>query len=650
MSLHYDQLTDIIPGLQSLWEETFGDPSIKIAVIDGPVDITHSALASAQLEIQPTHLFGSGNDFGKATQHGTHVASIIFGQHNKEVKGIAPACSGLILPVFKDDPNGEVLPCSQVDLARSILQAATAGAQVINISGGEFSASGAANTLLANAIEYCRKQQILVVAAAGNDGCACLHIPGATPSVLAVGAMDKEGAPLAFSNWGGIYRNQGILAPGENIVGATISGGLERRTGTSYATPIIAGIGALLMSLQKKKGLKPDGNMVREVLLETATICNPSEEQNCQRFLKGRLNVKEAIAKILTKNRIMTSENQNNPKPEFTNSAMENHLEQEKTGSGQVMLAHHEEEPLLKETITANVEDLIKPSSCGCGGGEGSCSCNSKKREGKALQMIYALGTIGYDFGAEAARESLAQHMDGNPNDPTQLLTYLDQNPWEASALTWTLKMEATPIYAIHFQGPYAAEGYRRLQEFYSEQIKKGVDRVSIPGFIVGQTRLLSGQTVPLVFAELRCMYSWNTEALVNHVVGKAPAGNAKKEDKKAYEEQQVAVINFLERIYHELRNLGLTPQERAINYAATNALNVAQIFGEALKEQLQLDTIEVEQSTINSISSECWEVIMCFFDPQNQMTRARKCYRFIIDLSYVCPVMIGEVRSWYVR
>src|SRR5436305_1762547 len=82
----------------------------------------------------------------------------------------------------------------------------------------------------------------IIVAAAGNEGCECLHVPAALPSVLAVGAMDSQGKPLESSNWGGPYRQQGILAPGERIAGALPGGGVGYKSGTSSATAIVSGI------------------------------------------------------------------------------------------------------------------------------------------------------------------------------------------------------------------------------------------------------------------------------------------------------------------------------------------------------------------------------------------------------------------------
>ena len=102
-----DRATDVreIPGLAELWAETLGDPRICIAVIDGPVDRLHHSLARANLTGVKTLVSGATNR-GLALHHGTHVASVIFGQHDGPVKGIAPRCRGLIVPVFSDPCDG----------------------------------------------------------------------------------------------------------------------------------------------------------------------------------------------------------------------------------------------------------------------------------------------------------------------------------------------------------------------------------------------------------------------------------------------------------------------------------------------------------------------------------------------------------------
>jgi subtilisin family serine protease len=113
------------------------------------------------------------------------------------------------------------------------------------------------------------------VSAAGNDGCDCLHVPAALSSVLAVGAMDSQGKPSDFSNWGTAYQSKGLLAPGENILGAKPGGGTDRLNGTSFAAPIVSGVAALLLSLQVQRGKPPDPHGIRKLLLQTATPCDP---------------------------------------------------------------------------------------------------------------------------------------------------------------------------------------------------------------------------------------------------------------------------------------------------------------------------------------------------------------------------------------
>ena len=216
---------------------------------------------------------------------------MILGQHDGPIKGIAPRCRGLIVPIFKDGPDGSIAPCSQLDLARAIIQAVEAGAHIINISGGELSPAGAAHPLLADAVQKCANSNVLIVAAVGNEGCDCLHIPGALPSVLAVGAMNVQGLPLDFSNWGTVYQTQGILAPGENILGATPGGGVNAGSGTSYATPVVSGIAGLLLSLQLKLGQQPTPQAIRAAILESAYACDPQVALDCRPYLMGGLNI-----------------------------------------------------------------------------------------------------------------------------------------------------------------------------------------------------------------------------------------------------------------------------------------------------------------------------------------------------------------------
>lgn len=283
--------------------------------------------------------------------------------------------------------------------------------------------------------------------------------------------------------------------------------------------------------------------------------------------------------------------------------------------------------------------------TCGCG-----CSSTQER-------LVFAIGQLGYDFGTEARRDSIMQHMKPankhppNPYDVRQISAYLDENPWEAGSIIWTLILDATPIYAVQPYGSFGREIGERLRRFLNEQYSEGVERVSIPGWTVGSARLLSGQVVPLIHPTLRGMYSWTTRALVETILGKSPAADAGQKDAEGQRQHaRAALENFLKRVYDQLRNRGDTPQLRAMNYSATNALLVAGVFEDALKEEMNLDDIQVEPSPICRPGSECWDVKLTFFHPKKILEVGRKVYRFTVDASDVVPVMVGAVRSWSVR
>src|SRR5262249_55675036 len=150
--------TDIsaIPGMADLWAETRGDPAVCVAVLDGPVDLSHPSLRRAQLTQIESMVPAVARRDG-AGQHGTHVASMVFGQHGSPVTGIAPGCRGISIPIFASHDADTFEPCSQIDLARAIGLAVQHGANIINISGGELSPTGIAYPHLANVVRECAR-------------------------------------------------------------------------------------------------------------------------------------------------------------------------------------------------------------------------------------------------------------------------------------------------------------------------------------------------------------------------------------------------------------------------------------------------------------------------------------------------------------
>ncbi|MCA2710248.1 MAG: PatA/PatG family cyanobactin maturation protease [Microcystis sp. M015S2] len=638
-----------IPGLKELQKQTKGTAEITVAILDGVVDTDHPCFNGADLTRLPT-LVQHQATAGQMSTHGTHIASLIFGQPNSDIQGIAPQCRGLLVPVFAEDNR----KLSQLDLARAIEQAAENGAKVINISGGALTDMGEAEDWLIRAVEMCNERNILLVAAAGNDGCECLQVPAALPAVLAVGAVDARGHPLDFSNWGETYQSQGILAPGENILGAKPGGGTIQMSGTSFAAPIVAGVAALLLSLQVQRGETPNPHAVREALLKSALPCQYADSENEPKCLAGLLNISGAIKHLTGETMSETIETQATVEasgcgcggtPETTEVQRQN-LELSAATSAPAIPVAQIPNPVITSQGVSMPETTNKPVT------------PSQAAE-PAGGIVYAIGTLGYDFGSEARRDTFKQLMPtaviggievpSNPYDARQMVDYLADNLSEAKSLIWTLNLELTPIYAIEPLGSFSREVYAALQELLSGQVQaedspEYIQRVSIPGRITGRTvRLFSGQVVPVIEPDSpRGIYGWHVNTLVSAAIEAVGA-----EQTEAQESQMRRTLSsFLNRIYYDLRNLGQTSQDRALNFAATNAFQAAQTFSEAVGAGMELDSINVSKSPFCRLDSDCWDVQLKFFDPENSR-RARKVFRFTIDVSDLIPVTLGEVRSW---
>jgi cyanobactin maturation PatA/PatG family protease len=254
---------------------------------------------------------------------------------------------------------------------------------------------------------------------------------------------------------------------------------------------------------------------------------------------------------------------------------------------------------------------------------------------------VYALGTLGYDFGTTAQRDFFVQNMaPDSPFSRNQLLAYLNANPLEAEAVIWTLNLDETPICALRPGGAYARAAYAQGRRFLSGLPDDDVTiQLSVPGVVVSTATLLAGQVVPAIDPVLQGIYSWSADALVD----------ALKNDGivDATEEQTIreVVAHFQRRAYQELRNRGQTAQERAMNYAATRAYQEkAYQFKD---DHLELSTIVAQRSPICRPGSDCWDVRLTLFDSTAGIERPKRVYQVIVDVSEPIPVLIGGMSEW---
>jgi hypothetical protein len=241
VTLPEDELVGADPGAVPLgsklleWLGITGDNSewgkgLLIAVLDTGIE-SHPAFAS---RIRSLDLVSPGSDPSSWHPHGTAVVSTIIGNHSR-TPGVAPGADILDLRVA--DSNGF---SNSFTLAQGIMAAADAGAAVLVISLG----SDRNSVLVENAVAYAISKGSVIVAAAGNGGREQVSYPAGNHGVISVGGVDARGSHLTFSNAGKVD----IAAPGYGVNVAWPGGSSASVSGTSFSTPIVAGVVAGIMT------------------------------------------------------------------------------------------------------------------------------------------------------------------------------------------------------------------------------------------------------------------------------------------------------------------------------------------------------------------------------------------------------------------
>ena len=214
-----------VTGDNSLWGK-----GVKIAILDTGI-ADHIAFKNA---IERINLVPLPTNAADLNGHGTSVASLIFSS-NPLAPGIAPGATPLSVRIADDNGNS-----NSFLIAQGIIAAVDAGAQLINISLGGNGHSG----LVENALDYAKQAGVVVVAAAGNSGTEGVMHPAASPSVIAVGAVDAKNQPMAFSTTG---KEVAVAAPGFSVAAAYPGNMAASVSGTSFSSPIVTGVIAATM-------------------------------------------------------------------------------------------------------------------------------------------------------------------------------------------------------------------------------------------------------------------------------------------------------------------------------------------------------------------------------------------------------------------
>ncbi len=290
------------------WDISTGASSIIVADIDTGFALNHEDLAGrwapggkdfVNNDNDPSA--GTTNPNGIGVTHGTETAGLI-GATGNNAKGVASINWGAkILPLQALDDAGEGTTTA---VASAVHYAVDQGAKVINMSLG----AASPDLILKAELDYAQSHDVVVVAAAGNCGNASNYFlsdcsvagqmiyPANYPQVLAVGATDINDNRASFSSYG---PNLDIMAPGLGNL-RTTTWSLSNQTslystslnGTSFSSPIVAGLAALYRGLRSNATVS---ETINAITANADKVSGMASQNRTDYYGYGRLNARAAL-------------------------------------------------------------------------------------------------------------------------------------------------------------------------------------------------------------------------------------------------------------------------------------------------------------------------------------------------------------------
>lgn len=282
---------------EAAWDISRGDPNIKVAVVDNAVWVDHPDLAGkvvAQRDVVYNTNSANPPSSGNASDwsHGTHVAGLV-GAASDNLFGISSI--GFNVSIIAVRASYNTAPNNISGGYQGIQWAANNGANVINMSWG---GTGYSQTNQ-NVINTISNMGIVLISSSGNDNVSTPHYPSDYQNVISVSSVDHNDAKSYFSNYSStvdISSPGGIASPGPSgVLSTTFSQGplgyFDAYIGTSMASPIVAGLAGLILSVNP--ALSPA--QVEQILKNNSDDISAQNPTYIGLLGAGRINAHKAL-------------------------------------------------------------------------------------------------------------------------------------------------------------------------------------------------------------------------------------------------------------------------------------------------------------------------------------------------------------------
>lgn len=289
------------------WNYFSTGSNVVVAIVDDAIERTHADL-SPNLWVNSGEIAGNNidddnngyiddingydvasndnnpNPPSSAFDHGTHVAGIVSARSDNGVGVASIGFSCKLMCVKSTTTVGQV-----TNGYDGILYAAVSGAHVINMSWG----GPGISTTAQNIVNYAAGEGCILIAAAGNDNVNTQFYPAAYNNVVSVAATTSTNTKASFSNYGSWID---VSAPGNNIYSTTVGNSYGNKSGTSMASPMVAGLAGLMKSLNPNM---PNADLIN-CLLTTAANIDTQNPSFIGQLGSGRIDAEAAMACVAT--------------------------------------------------------------------------------------------------------------------------------------------------------------------------------------------------------------------------------------------------------------------------------------------------------------------------------------------------------------
>ena len=289
------------------WNYFSTGSNVVVAIVDDAVERTHADL-SPNLWVNTGEIAGNNidddnngyiddingydvasndnnpNPPSSSFDHGTHVAGIVSARSNNGVGVASIGFSCKLMCVKSTSTVGQV-----TNGYDGILYAAVSGADIINMSWG----GPGTSTTAQNIVNYAAGEGCILIAAAGNDDVNTQFYPAAYNNVVSVAATTSTNTKASFSNYGSWID---VSAPGNNIYSTTVGNSYGNKSGTSMASPMVAGLAGLMKSLNPTM---PNADLIN-CLLTTAVNIDAQNPTFIGELGSGRIDAAAAMACVAT--------------------------------------------------------------------------------------------------------------------------------------------------------------------------------------------------------------------------------------------------------------------------------------------------------------------------------------------------------------